>query len=187
MKKILICGASRNLGKYFFENLKKKHQVFLFSRKKINYKNSIKTDISDHKQANNSFKSLKNQISKIDTIIFCIGNSKKNYSKYAKTSDFENSFKNNFYPFVNLIYSYLKHFRGKPVNIIVISSIAGIKNINAPITYSIAKNALNFYSSIMSKELAKNKIYINIISPGNILLKGNNWDKKIKKKQKKSN
>ena len=32
----------------------------------------------------------------------------------------------------------------------------------------------------MAKDLAKNKIIINLISPGNILMENNNWSKKIK-------
>ena len=67
----------------------------------------------------------------------------------------------------------------------MISSIAGSKIIDgAPITYSVAKSALNFYVKFKSKELAKHKICINTISPGNILMKGNNWymNKKSNKK-----
>ena len=75
-------------------------------------------------------------------------------------------------------------FKKRPVKIIVISSIAGMKNINAPITYSVAKNSLNFYCKYIAKDLAKNKIYINIISPGNILMKRNNWHKKLLKNKK---
>ena len=50
---------------------------------------------------------------------------------------------------------YSNFFKEKPVKFIVISSIAGLANINAPITYSVAKNALNFYCMISAKELAK--------------------------------
>ena len=49
----------------------------------------------------------------------------------------------------------------------------------APIDYSISKSALNAYVLLKSKDLARYKITLNLISPGNIFLKGNNWDKKI--------
>ena len=44
-----------------------------------------------------------------------------------------------------------------------------------PITYSVAKSALNFYVEFKAKELAKYKIIVNAISPGNIMMSGNNW------------
>ena len=65
-----------------------------------------------------------------------------------------------------------------------ISSIAGNVITQAPITYSVAKSALNFYSKYKAKELAAHNISLNIISPGNILQPNNNWDKKIKKNKK---
>ena len=40
---------------------------------------------------------------------------------------------------------------------------------------------MNFYSKYKAKELAKYNINLNVISPGNIIMKNNNWDKKLKK------
>ena len=66
--------------------------------------------------------------------------------------------------------------------IICISSICGLEHIEgAPIGYSVAKSALNFYIKLISKELANKKITINGIIPGNIIFKGSTWDSKIKK------
>ena len=67
----------------------------------------------------------------------------------------------------------------------MISSIAAIKIIDAPIEYSISKSALNHYCQIKAKELSKFKIRLNIISPGNILNKDNNWYFKKKNNKKK--
>ena len=88
----------------------------------------------------------------------------------------------NFFTFLNLINIYLRVFNFKKTNIIVISSIAGKKIINAPIGYSLAKNNLDFLVKILAKKLAPKKISINSISPGNILIKNNNWSNKLKKK-----
>jgi len=48
----------------------------------------------------------------------------------------------------------------------------------------VAKSALNFYAQMKAKDLSKNGIKINILLPGNILMKNNNWSKKIKDNQK---
>ena len=72
---------------------------------------------------------------------------------------------------------YVKTFKYKKTKFIVFSSIVANKITNAPITYSISKCALNYYCKI-KKELAEFGIKINTISPGNILMKNNNWMKK---------
>ena len=93
---------------------------------------------------------------------------------------------NNLFSNVNLINSYVKSFKKKSINskIILFSSIGGSKVIDAPISYSTSKAALNYYCKHQAKILSKLKIKINVISPGNILLDGNVWDKKIKKDKK---
>jgi 3-oxoacyl-[acyl-carrier protein] reductase len=75
--------------------------------------------------------------------------------------------------------SYLKVFNYSKTKIIVFSSIAGIKVTKAPITYSVAKAALNFYTKYKAKQLSPYKINLNVISPGNIIMKNNNWGKKL--------
>ena len=73
-----------------------------------------------------------------------------------------------------------KIFKDNVTKIICISSICGAERIDAPIGYSIAKSALNFYIKLISKELAIKKITINGIVPGNIIFDGSTWDSKIK-------
>jgi len=184
MKNIVICGASKNLGKFIFHKFSEENNVLGISRSKVNNKNYFSANLNSFAQTKKIFNQIKKKFKKIDAIIFCVGNSKKNYNKSPNSKDFAKSFNYNFYPFVNLINSYLNIFKKKPVKFIVISSIAGLVNIDAPITYSVAKNALNFYCMFLAKEFANKKIFLNIISPGNILMENNNWAKKLKKNPK---
>jgi 3-oxoacyl-[acyl-carrier protein] reductase len=187
MKNIVIAGGSKNLGNLIYKNLSKKFNVINISRtnpkKLIN--NHYSCDLVNKNSVLNIFKKINNKVNKIDSIIFCIGNSKKTYKKNETIEDFKFSFDNNFFTFVNLLNAYLQIFNFKKTNIVVISSIAGVKISNAPITYSIAKSSLIYYCKYKSKELSKYKIRINIISPGNIYIKGNNWYKKVIKKKSK--
>ncbi len=114
-------------------------------------------------------------------IISCAGASKKTYRKKETLKDWVFAFNNNFFCFTNLLDSYLKIYNHKPTKIIVVSSIASHKITKAPITYSVAKSALNFYAQMKAKDLAQNNIKINILLPGNILMENNNWSKKLKK------
>ena len=177
-KKIIIVGSSGNLGRYIFKELKKKNNLIGIERKK-----SLNTfeckDLSNSRMNLDTFKLLKKTNSKLDAIIICTGKSGKDLSA---TNDYKflNSFKSNLLTISNTVDSYQKIYKNKPTKIIVISSIAGIKIMEAPIEYSISKSALNHYCQIKAKELAKFSINLNIISPGNILNKNNNWFTKKK-------
>ena len=115
-------------------------------------------------------------------IIANLGNS--NFEKNNKNINF--SIENNLMPTVHLVDNSKLILKNKS-KIICISSICGTEVIEgAPIGYSVAKSALNFYIKLMSTELAKKGITINGILPGNIIFEGSTWDKKMKNNSKKS-
>jgi len=187
-KTILITGASKNLGNYLTKHyLDKKYNVIGISKStKSNINdNSYICDLSNSEKTKTIFRKIKKKFKKIDLVISCAGASRKTYKIYENIKDWNFAFDNNFYCFTNLIDAYLHIYKKNPTKIIVISSIASNKITQAPITYSVAKAALNFYAQIKAKELAKNNIKINILLPGNILMKNNNWSKKLKNNENK--
>ena len=182
-KKVVIVGSAGNFGKYIFNELKKTNNVLGIERKK-NKSNFECKDLSNSKINFETFKIIKKKNQNLDALIICTGKSKKDLSKNIDQK-FINSFKSNFLTVSNTIESYQKVYKNKPTKIIVISSIAAIKAIDAPIEYSTSKSALNHYCQIKAKELSKFKIKLNVISPGNILNKNNNWYLKKKVNSKK--
>ena len=181
-KTVLITGASKNLGNYltkFF--LEKKFNVIGVTKKSKSYinKNTFLCDLSNSTKTSTLFKKIKKKYRSIDLMISCAGASKKTFKVDETIKDWNFAFNNNFFCFTNLLDSYLKIYKKKPTKIVVISSIASNKITKAPITYSVAKSALNFYAQIKAKALAKYNIKINILLPGNILMKNNNWSKKL--------
>jgi acetoacetyl-CoA reductase len=186
-KNILICGASKNLGKFLSEKfLNKSNSVIQISRTfKTNIKKNIyKCDLSLNSNTFNVLQKIKKKFSSIDAIIFSTGDSKPHLIKLSDVGKFEKSFRSNLLPIICFIDNYLKIYKNKKTNIIAISSIAGKKVLSAPIEYSVAKSALNYYCKIKAKELARYNIRLNVISPGNILMPNNTWDKKIKSSKK---
>jgi NAD(P)-dependent dehydrogenase (short-subunit alcohol dehydrogenase family) len=181
-KNIIITGSQGSLGKFLYKNLIKKNKVLGISRFKTS--RSLSSDLSNFSSVVDAFKVIKKNIPKIDAIIITTGDSNANKS-YSEDQKFLYSFKKNFLTVSNVIESYSKVFNKKSTKIIVISSIAGCSIINAPVEYSVSKSAVNHYCKIMAKKLAKHKILINIISPGNILMTNNNWGIKIMKNKKK--
>lgn len=189
-KKLLICGSSKNLGKFLAKKFKKTYTIIELSRSfKTNiHKNVFNCDLSDSKNTYETIKIIEEKNNSIDFVLFCAGDSTKNFRTNENVINIKKSLDSNFFVFVNFLESFKKIFsKNKQTNIIVISSIASTGKVDAPIEYSLSKNILNFYSKIMARQLIKNNIKINIISPGNILMKGNNWDKKIKKNKLKVN
>ena len=183
-KTILITGSSKNLGNFLTKfYLEKKFKVIGITKKSksIINENTYMCDLSDPNKTNDVLRKIKKKFKKIDLIISCAGASKKTYRKKETLKDWVFAFNNNFFCFTNLLDSYLKIYNHKPTKIIVVSSIASHKITKAPITYSVAKYALNFYAQMKAKDLAQNNIKINILRPGNILMENNNWSKKLKK------
>jgi NAD(P)-dependent dehydrogenase (short-subunit alcohol dehydrogenase family) len=182
-KTILVTGSTGNLGNYLLNYyLDKKFNVIGISRNKkfSHIDNFYACDLSNTTKVNIIFKKIRKKFKRIDLIISCAGDSKKTYKVNENIKDWKSSFNNNFYSFANLLDAYIKTYKKNPTKIIVISSIASNKITKAPITYSVAKSALNFYAQIKAKEFAKYDIKLNILLPGNILMKNNNWSKKLK-------
>lgn len=134
-------------------------------------------DLTDKNKIKVIIKKIKKKYKYIDVLICNLGS-----SNFKKNNDnFKHALKYNFFSTTNLI-DYSKTILKKNVSkIICISSICGVEHINgAPMGYSIAKSALNFYIKLISKELVNKNITINGIVPGNIIFEGSTWDLKIK-------
>jgi 3-oxoacyl-[acyl-carrier protein] reductase len=140
-------------------------------------------DLTDQKKINLLIKKIKKKYNYIDVLICNLGSSNfKNNNK-----NYQNAFKYNFYSTTNLVENSKIILKKSKSKIICISSICGLESIDgAPIGYSIAKSALNFYIKLISKDLAKNEITINGVAPGNIFFKGSTWDLKMQDNSKKT-
>ena len=179
MRKFIVTGATSGLGSYIASSLKKeKNLVINLSRKKNKNYISYNCELSDILQITSVLKKIKKKHRKIDGLILCAGNSKKN-NKDLK-SQWEDSLNDNLLSAVFIIEIFKKIFTLKDINIIIISSIVGKKIIlDAPVEYSVSKFALNYYAKIVSKQYGNKSTKINVISPGNILIKNNNWHKRL--------
>ena len=187
-KNILITGGSKGLGKEIVSYYKNKNfNIINISRTKLkNFKNltNIKNDLTQLKKTIDTFKKIKKKYKTIDAIVCCTGTGKKISNDELNNNVIQHYLNINFFTIINTINSYLKVYKSSKTKIIIISSIASKKIINAPIGYSISKRALDYFVKIFAKQYSKLKININLISPGNIYINGNSWHKKIKKNKK---
>jgi len=183
---IIISGGSKGLGKDLVNRfLSKGCNVINLSRRNKNKSDkqlsNYNVNLSSEKKTFQTVKKIKKKYDSINLIICCVGSGKSVPIGKENKKSWDQSFSTNLFTATNLIESYLSVYKYKRTKIILISSIAGSKIIDAPITYSVAKSALNFYGKMKSKNLAKYKINLNIISPGNILQRNNIWHKKLKR------
>lgn len=186
-KTVFISASSSGIGYYLAQKYKLlNYNIIINGTNKLKLKKASSNlssdyflgDLTNKKKINLLIKKIKKKHGYIDLLICNLGNSE--FSKNNK--DFKNAFKYNFFSTTSLIENAKIILKKSKSKIICISSICGCESIEgAPIGYSIAKSALNFYIKLISKDLAKNQITINGIAPGNIFFKGSVWDTKLKK------
>ncbi len=186
-KTVFISASSSGIGYYLAKGYKSVGYNVIINGKNLSKlkKASVSLDkcsyflgdLTDKKKIKVLIKKIKNKYKYIDVLICNLGS-----SNFKKNNDnFEYAFKYNFYSATNLVDCSKTILKKNVSKIICISSICGIEYIDgAPMGYSIAKSALNFYIKLISKELANKKITINGIVPGNIIFEGSTWDLKIK-------
>ncbi len=189
---IFISASSSGIGFHLANKYKQLgYQLIINGKNKIKLKKAASKlncdyflgDLTKEEKINELIRKIKKNYNFIDTLICNLGNS--NFKKNNK--NFKNALKYNFYSTVHLVENSMSILKKNKSKIICISSICGLEKIEgAPIGYSVAKSALNFYIKLISNELAKSKITINGIVPGNILFEGSTWDLKMKKNTKKT-
>jgi len=65
----------------------------------------------------------------------------------------------------------------------LISSIAGLEAINAPVGYSAAKAALISAMKSLSRLVGPQGIRVNAVAPGNVLFPGGSWERKLQERR----
>ena len=195
-KTALISGSSKGIGLSIAKCLLKEGcNVVLNSRnsdtlqklsKKMGSRSSyFQADVTNISQCRKLVNHTNKTFGNIDILICNVGDGNSAKSGYEKLSDWKNMLDINLNSSINLITESFESLKKTSGSIVCISSIAGIETTDAPVTYSIAKSALNSYVKNISKPFAKSGIRINAIAPGNILFKGSVWEQKLSKNKKK--
>jgi 3-oxoacyl-[acyl-carrier protein] reductase len=192
-KTILITGSSRGIGfglaKHFYEL---EANVVFNARSEESF-NQIKdefdknralfvaSDVSTPKGAKNLVHETINRFEKIDILICNVGSGSSVKLGEESYEEWQRVFAINFFSTTNMIESAKEHLIHNKSSILCISSICGINYINnAPVTYSVAKSALNNYVKGIAKFYGPHGVRINALALGNIIFYGSVWDRKLK-------
>jgi 3-oxoacyl-[acyl-carrier protein] reductase len=64
--------------------------------------------------------------------------------------------------------------------VVLIGSITGVEATPAPLPYGAAKAALLNYTKNVAREVAKRRVRVNCVAPGNIMFEGGSWDRRMR-------
>jgi 3-oxoacyl-[acyl-carrier protein] reductase len=192
-KVCFVSGSSSGIGYAIGKKLLDEGAIVIFnSRSKIAIKkfNHIKNadfisaDVSSLKDCSRISAYIHKKYKKIDLLICNVGSGsslppgKENHNEWIRM------FNINFYSAVNLIET-LGNKISNDGAILCISSICSLRVTGAPVTYSVAKSALNAYVKNIAPIFAKRDIRINALALGNILHNKSVWKKKLNSDPKK--
>lgn len=183
-KLLLACGANiilvgkTNKSKMNAKTVLKKYPSF----NKVNFITLNLYKNENHFKLQKKIKTI--FPSGINHMVSFLGTGKTKFGTGIPTSNWREMFDKNLFSVINLINNLLPLIKSSNDNksITITAAIAGVERVSAPASYSVAKASLISYSSHLSNELAKDKIRVNCISPGNIIFKGGRWEEIIKEK-----
>ena len=179
---VLVTGSSRGIGlaiaKKFSSNCnnvainsRNNKDLIELCRNDANFF-SVSGDVTCEKNAKSIIKNTIKELGSLDTLVCNVGSGKSVSPGNENLDEWKRIFALNFFSATNMIEASKEELAKSKGSIVCISSICGLEVINeAPLTYSIAKSALNSYIKSVSRPLAKQEIRINGIAPGNILLR----------------
>lgn len=196
---VVVCGASKGIGlacarAFMGVGLR----VFRIGRDRLNLENSrafvvgnqeeiessllvdISADLSSESQARKAASKVLLSGASLCHVVVCVGSGEGSRDSVPTAQDFVVSRERNWTPVENSVRAFVPLLRDKTnASLALISSVAGIESIDAPIPYSVDKAALVAFSKKLSVSLAPG-IRVNCVAPGNIYTEHGVWGKRMK-------
>ncbi len=118
----------------------------------------------------------------IDVVVANVGSGEARSGWALERNEWESALNLNLLGGVQLASAALPHLVARRGNLIMISSIAGVEAIGAPIPYAAAKAALGNAVKSWSRLVGPDGVRVNAVVPGNVLFPGGGWERKLTRK-----
>ena len=189
-RRVLVSGGSRGLGlelakKFLAEGARvvivaRDHQLLSKVTEENGFEGFAQGDVADPEIAEAVVAEAANILGGIDYLICNAGSGKSVPAGTETYGDWQATFLTNFYTTTNMVRSSESYLEESAGVVVCISSICGTRVIHgAPLTYSVAKAALNAFVKAAAWPLSRKKIRIVGVVPGNLLFPGSVWEDKL--------
>ncbi len=141
---------------------------------------SLQGDMADPTDIHRAFDETVSAFGGIDTVVANVGSGTARGGWDLSPDDWQSALNANLLGSMALASASLPHLiaRGEG-SLTFISSIAGCEALNAPVTYSAAKAAVQSAMVNLSRLAGPQKVRVNAVSPGNVLFSGGSWERKL--------
>jgi NAD(P)-dependent dehydrogenase (short-subunit alcohol dehydrogenase family) len=141
----------------------------------------VSADVTDLEACKRLVKAVLNRWNALDILICNVGGGKSVQPGGETTEEWERMLRLNLVSASNMIQAAWDSLGMSHGTILCVSSICGVEVVNgAPVTYSVAKSALNALVRGLARPLGSLGVRINAVAPGNVLFEGSVWDLKLK-------
>lgn len=188
-KKVFVAGSSRGIGKaiavtFIAEGADvaicgRNEKALTETRKQIQPALAFTADLSRAADRKQLYIQIRKKFKKLDALILNVGNGNQKPGLVISAADWQKSLEENFFTSVHTTQTFLPLVKPGG-SLTFIGSIASLQAMTAPLTYRIAKYAINNYALNLALELAVKNIRVNVVSPGNILFPGGRWAEKMR-------
>tara|TARA_B110000003_G_C16592844_1_gene512525 strand:- start:10 stop:765 length:756 start_codon:yes stop_codon:yes gene_type:complete len=193
-KKVLVTGSSHGIGLHIARQFSVEGcRVALNGRTDIAPdvidsvlgSFSVIGDVSNERGAKKVIEESVQKLGGLDVVICNVGSGRSVKPGQENIKAWKDAFDINFYSTTCTVEAATRHLEKSSGVVICISSICGSEVIpGAPVTYSVAKAALNAYIRGVSRPLGDKGIRICGLAPGNVLFDGSVWDRKMSENSK---
>ncbi|WP_258539430.1 SDR family NAD(P)-dependent oxidoreductase [Streptomyces ipomoeae] len=112
----------------------------------------------------------------MDGVVACVGGSRGGTFAQADIADWSATWDLNVGHAVRLVRAALPHLRAAGGSVVLIGSISGWKP-GPHAQYGAAKSAQIHLAASLARELGPDRIRVNVVSPGSMLIPGRRWDR----------
>ncbi|MCM1560259.1 MAG: SDR family oxidoreductase [Butyrivibrio sp.] len=194
-KRVLITGACQGIGLATAEEFLKegaivcitgrderKIQVAKSQLENYNAPERVRTfcgDATDEGDINKLLHMIEQEWGEVDVIVPNIGTGKPLDSNPLSINEWNRMFETNLLGGIRLIAAFLCLLKRCEGNIVMVSSIVSRQIFGTSYAYAASKSSILTLVKYLAKDLAKDKVRVNCVLPGNVLFDGGRWEEII--------